>query len=173
MGWMRWRSRPVWKQALHTAACFLLICAVAFGVVMAVSPTARAAVLQWFRVTFTQHAAFYQGLDAAPAKPTRQSELKDETGKVIGTVTEVGNLVITDYSDIPEEYLDSDYNPINVPESTGTPEAPENPDTSEGSGSGSPMPGVTIEEDGTIYIDADQLPKNTETFEVPPKYAPT
>lgn len=46
-------TRTLWRKALHSAACILLVAAVSLGAVMAVSPTARAwvqeVVSQWFQ----------------------------------------------------------------------------------------------------------------------------
>ena len=47
LGWSRRRERPAWRQALRRVAVLALACALAFGSVMAVSPTARAAVMRW------------------------------------------------------------------------------------------------------------------------------
>lgn len=47
--WMKKKLRPVWAKVLRTAACLLLASAVALGSLMAVSPTVRAAVLNWLR----------------------------------------------------------------------------------------------------------------------------
>lgn len=46
--WYRRRMRPIWKRALQTAAMVALICAAAAGVLLAVSPSARASVRRWF-----------------------------------------------------------------------------------------------------------------------------
>ncbi len=81
-GWMRRRARPVWEKALRTAACFLLACTIAFGSLMAASPTARAAVVQWFRTVFAEHSVVIQGPEATPAIP-KESEVRDENGTVI------------------------------------------------------------------------------------------
>ena len=48
-GWMKKRLRPLWVKALRTAACLVLASAVVLGSLMAVSPTVRAAVLNWLR----------------------------------------------------------------------------------------------------------------------------
>lgn len=48
-GWVRMAARPLWKKALQSAACVLLACTVTLGALMAVSPTVRAAVLNWLR----------------------------------------------------------------------------------------------------------------------------
>jgi len=46
--WNKGRKKPLWKQCIQNAAIFLLVCSIAFGVVMIASPTARAYVIkQW------------------------------------------------------------------------------------------------------------------------------
>lgn len=52
------RARPMWQRFLRTAACILLAVSIAFGGVMAVSPTARAWVQQIFAEWFGDHARF-------------------------------------------------------------------------------------------------------------------
>lgn len=48
LAWVRRRSRPLWRQALHTAAMFVLVCALSAAVVLTISPQARARVQRWF-----------------------------------------------------------------------------------------------------------------------------
>lgn len=48
-GWAKRLGRPLWKKTLQTAACILLAFSLALGALMGVSPTVRAAVLNWFR----------------------------------------------------------------------------------------------------------------------------
>jgi len=45
--WVRRQVRPVWQQIVQRAAIIFLTCTLAFGGVMAFSPTARAAVIRW------------------------------------------------------------------------------------------------------------------------------
>lgn len=45
--WAKQRRRPLWKQIAQTAAAVLVACSLALGSVMAASPTARAAILEW------------------------------------------------------------------------------------------------------------------------------
>lgn len=59
-GWVRRRARPLWRQIARNAACVLLACTVAFGALMAASPTVRAAVMSWFRETFEGYT-YYTG----------------------------------------------------------------------------------------------------------------
>lgn len=47
--WAKRKGRPLWKRTAQAAACAALVCAVALGSLMAVSPTVRAAVLNWLR----------------------------------------------------------------------------------------------------------------------------
>lgn len=49
VGWVRRRGRPLWKRVMRNVACILLACSLALGGLMAVSPTVRAAVLNWLR----------------------------------------------------------------------------------------------------------------------------
>ena len=48
-GWARRRGRSARNRAARSAACVLLACTLAFGALMAASPTVRAAVLNWLR----------------------------------------------------------------------------------------------------------------------------
>lgn len=46
----RWAKRlvqPLWKKCIQTAAAILLVCSLSLGALMAVSPTVRAAVINW------------------------------------------------------------------------------------------------------------------------------
>lgn len=45
--WSHRQARPVWKRIAQRAAVILLACILAFGGVMALHPTARAAVIRW------------------------------------------------------------------------------------------------------------------------------
>lgn len=48
-GWMKRKAQSIWKKALRNVACVLLACTLTLGTLMAVSPTVRAAVLNWLR----------------------------------------------------------------------------------------------------------------------------
>lgn len=48
-GWAKRRVRPAWKRIARNVACVLLACTVAFGALLAASPTVRAAVSTWLR----------------------------------------------------------------------------------------------------------------------------
>lgn len=45
--WLHRREHPMWRRALQKVAIISLICLLAFGCVMMVSPAARAAVVRW------------------------------------------------------------------------------------------------------------------------------
>lgn len=60
--WLRRREHPLWKQVARRAAVILLTCILAFGAVMAFSPTARAAVIRWFMERYGNRIDFvYSG----------------------------------------------------------------------------------------------------------------
>lgn len=46
--WAKQRKRPLWKKCLSRVAILLLTCSLTLGAIMAVSPTVRAAVTDWF-----------------------------------------------------------------------------------------------------------------------------
>lgn len=46
-GWAKRKRRPVWKRIAHAAAVILLTLTLSLGALMAVSPTIRAAVINW------------------------------------------------------------------------------------------------------------------------------
>lgn len=62
LAWYRKKTRPIWKKAFRAVAAILIICSVAFGTLMAASPSARAAVLQWVREWYDTHIVYrYSG----------------------------------------------------------------------------------------------------------------
>ncbi len=70
LGWSRRKARPVWKMIAQKAAIILLAISLAFGTIMAVSPTARAAFNRWIREWYETHITYrYTGertIDAIP-----------------------------------------------------------------------------------------------------------
>lgn len=65
-GWYRRRTRPVWHRALRTAASLLLVCSITLGMLMAVSPTVRAAVIHWVQEWHETQIVYRYGGDSAP-----------------------------------------------------------------------------------------------------------
>ena len=74
LGWSRRRERPVWRQALGRAAAFALVCTLFFGSVMAVSPTAWAAVMRWM-VELSEHGITYWYTGEQNAEPMPRYEI--------------------------------------------------------------------------------------------------
>mgnify|MGYP005810384429 CR=1 FL=1 len=70
-GFMKRKLRPAWIRALRMAACIVLACAVTLGTLMAVSPTVRAAVLNWLREISGNYMTYTSGqaaqTDALPS----------------------------------------------------------------------------------------------------------
>lgn len=56
--WLRGRTRPVWQKVMQWVAVFILVVLINFGAVMAFSPTARAAVLQWIVEWYETYISF-------------------------------------------------------------------------------------------------------------------
>lgn len=56
--WAKEKSKPVWKKVWQRAAVILLVVTLGFGSVMAVSPTVRAAVLQWITEWYETYVSY-------------------------------------------------------------------------------------------------------------------
>lgn len=70
LAWSKKRAKPMWKRAAQQAAVVLLILSVGFGSLLAVSPTVRAALLQWVTEWYETHITYrYTGEDMAGAMP--------------------------------------------------------------------------------------------------------
>lgn len=68
--WARKRARPMWKRAAQRAAVVLLIVSVGLGSLFAVSPTVKAALLQWVTEWYETHITYrYTGEDMAGPMP--------------------------------------------------------------------------------------------------------
>lgn len=70
LAWTRKREKPIWKRAVQQVAAILLILSVGFGSLLAISPTVRAAFLQWITEWYETHVTYrYAGTDMAGAMP--------------------------------------------------------------------------------------------------------
>ena len=58
LAWSKKRAKPMWKRAAQQAAVVLLILSVGFGSLLAVSPTVRAALLQWVTEWYETHITY-------------------------------------------------------------------------------------------------------------------
>ena len=60
--WAKRRVRPLWKRYVQTAAAILLVCSLSLGTLMAVSPSVRAAVMNWVTEWYETHILYrYSG----------------------------------------------------------------------------------------------------------------
>lgn len=77
--WARDRKQPVWKRALKRVAVILLVISLAFGSLMAISPTARATFIRWVTEWYETHIVFrYAGDDVQGKMPQYEiGELPD------------------------------------------------------------------------------------------------
>ena len=57
-GWAKRRHRPVWKRIARAAAMILLTVTLSLGALMAVSPTVRAAVINWAMEWYETHIIY-------------------------------------------------------------------------------------------------------------------
>lgn len=70
LAWERKRAIPVWKNIARRTAAVLLIVSIGFGSLLAVSPTVRAALLQWVTEWYETHITYrYTGEDMTGATP--------------------------------------------------------------------------------------------------------
>ena len=68
--WAQKKARPVWQNILRTAAAVLLVCVIALVALMAASPSARAAVLQWVKEWYETHIVYrYEGEASSDCMP--------------------------------------------------------------------------------------------------------
>ena len=65
LAWARRQARPIWQQALRTAAMLALACALAFAALLTASPEARARVKNWF-VEYRDRDVFYNYTGDSP-----------------------------------------------------------------------------------------------------------
>lgn len=70
LAWSKKRAKPMWKRAAQQAAVVLLILSIGFGSLLSVSPTVRAALLQWVTEWYETHITYrYTGEDMTGATP--------------------------------------------------------------------------------------------------------
>lgn len=94
--WYRNRKRPIWKKALHNAACLLLACCLGFFTLMAASPTVRAAVIQWVQEWYETHIIYrFQGAPTSEEMPDYQITELPEGFAEAERVESIGYLQIT------------------------------------------------------------------------------
>jgi hypothetical protein len=68
--WYRRKIRPLYQQVLQRAAAFLLCALVSLGVLMAASPTVRAAVVRWVRTWYEDHIEYVFRDDGSKPEPS-------------------------------------------------------------------------------------------------------
>lgn len=68
--WAKRRSHPIWKKTLHRVAAVFLVVFIGLGGAMAISPTVRAAVIQWITEWYETHIVYrYSGEDIQGEMP--------------------------------------------------------------------------------------------------------
>ncbi len=109
LGWSRKKSPPVWRKIAQKVAIVLLVISVGFGMIMVVSPTARAAFIRWVTEWYETHVVFrYAGSGTTEIMPcyeiTELSEGFKESERIefpgLTSVTyenETGNVIYFNY----------------------------------------------------------------------------
>ena len=94
--WERRRARPIWKNVLQKVAVILLVFSLSLGSLMAVSPTARAAVVRWVTEWYETHIVYrYSGEDISGEMPQYEiSELPQGYTETIRDVYEAAVSVV-------------------------------------------------------------------------------
>ncbi len=68
--WVKRHKKPLWKRCIQNAAVFLFVCSITLGTIMVVSPTVRAAVIEWVIEWYDAHIIYRSfrgpGLKAVP-----------------------------------------------------------------------------------------------------------
>ena len=111
LSWIKGKTRPLWKQVLQRVAVILLVASVAFGGVMAISPTARAAVVRWVVEWYETHIVFrYAGEDRTEEMPQYTVEnLPDGYTEVERIIGHSAVSVVYENNSGEVIYLDYDY----------------------------------------------------------------
>lgn len=109
--WIERKTHPLWKQVLQRVAVILLVASVAFGGVMAISPTARAAVIRWFVEWYETHIVYrYTGEDTTEKMPQYTIDnLPDGYSEVERIITHSAVSVVYENNSGEVIYLDYDY----------------------------------------------------------------
>lgn len=104
-------KKTIWKQCVQSAAVLLLVCSITLGTVMIVSPTARAAVIEWVIEWYDTHIVYRffgePGLTVVPkyditelpsgyAAPGKEQERVD--GWSITYENDIGDVICFQYS---------------------------------------------------------------------------
>lgn len=113
LGYARRLARPMWQRALRTAAGFLLTFAVLFGAVMAVSPSARAWVVertvQWME-TFTRFR-FYGEEARGLSENWRPGYVPEGFEEISADWDEVSGVLLLSYQGMSDGFIDLDCSP--------------------------------------------------------------
>ena len=103
-------QRPQWQRALRAVACFLVVLSVVFGSILAVSPTARAAVIQWLTREEPDHIAYDFEAPSSPNQTGRWAISSLPEGYVETEYIDLNNMVCIVYSNgDPDMNITLDY----------------------------------------------------------------
>lgn len=109
LSWLHRQGHPRWKQIARRAAIILIACVVTIGGIMAISPTARAAVVRWAVELYENNIAYrYRGEQNAEALP--QYEITELPDGYVETMRNISpGLVSVTYEDQFGDVIYLDY----------------------------------------------------------------
>ncbi|WP_369281829.1 DUF4367 domain-containing protein [Oscillibacter sp. GMB15532] len=107
--WAKRRVRPLWKRCVQTAAAILLVCSLSLGMLMAVSPSVRAAVMNWVTEWYETHILYrYSGEQISGELPKYEiTELPE--GYVETDRIEIPSALYVTYENVEGRRLYFDY----------------------------------------------------------------
>lgn len=110
LNWLYWQEHPRWQQIARRVAIILITCVVAIGGIIAISPTARAAVVRWV-VEWYENNIVYQYWGEQNIEELPQYEISGLPDGYVETVRDIapglvavtyenqnGNVIYFDYS---------------------------------------------------------------------------
>lgn len=107
--WLRRREHPRWQQIARRAAIILIICVVAIGGILAISPTARAVVVRWV-VEWSENNIVYRYWGEQNTEELPQYEISGLPDGYAETVRDTApGLVAVTYEDQNGDVIYLDY----------------------------------------------------------------
>ena len=111
LSWANRRSRPVWKRTMQRVAAVFLAIFIGFGGVMAISPTVRAAVINWITEWYETHIVYrYTGEDIQGKMPQYEiTGLPEGYQETIRDIVPAAVSIVYENEDHDLIYLDYTY----------------------------------------------------------------
>ncbi|MDD7001209.1 MAG: DUF4367 domain-containing protein [Oscillibacter sp.] len=107
--WAKRQHRSIWSRIARTAAVILLVLSLSLSALMAVSPTVRAAVINWVRETY-EHSVIYRFFDKSDDQLPNYAPTWLPEGFVLDERVALDDWVLCTYHNTTEDgWLSFDY----------------------------------------------------------------